>query len=102
MLSQAQSRASEVGGQVYGEKEVGGTDVFYILPAGVTLEDAQLPRAPQTTPIKKAGASNLEGIVEIGLVGAVSVGAGIYLLKSYSERRSKIATEAQQKQEVKQ
>ncbi|MDG6996358.1 MAG: 4Fe-4S dicluster domain-containing protein [Nitrososphaerota archaeon] len=105
MLSQAQSRAAAVGGTVYGEEEVGGTDVFYVLPAGVTLEDAQLPTTPQTTPVKQAGSSNLEGVIEVGLVGAVVAGAGIYLLKSYSERRSKIAAEAQasgQKEEVKQ
>ena len=103
MLSLAQSRASEIGGQVYGEKEVGGTDVFYVLPAGITIQDAELPSVAQTAPFKQASSTNLAGVVEIGLVGAVVVGAGIYLLKSYSDRRDKIeaAGKEKEKEEVK-
>jgi len=85
LLAKAKERAAQVGGYVYGEKEVGGTDVLYVL----TKPADQLGlKTPGDAPVSKWHAKQLFESLGIGLPVAAAL-AAIYVVAQRKEAARK-------------
>lgn len=87
LLAKAKEKAKKVGGYVYGEKEVGGTDVIYVL----TKPANQLGlTTPGNEPVSKWHMSQVSYSLGIGLPIAAGLAAVYYI----AQRKEKVAKEA--------